>query len=496
MTRSVLLCAILELVLMGASLPFVVSRRAVGKRQDGRAAVQDVVHVGVQRMMEDSDEWGDEDVDDGDDGDHGGSKMSASKTRGEAENSSKLPGGDCSSITDTNTGSCSFDDDVLQGPVPWSVVDRGLVTTEVSPASILKEHGAWHSEEKAKNFNGETLGYVTPWHGAGYDFARTFRSKLTYVSPVWYQLRGAGGSRSERTSFSLTGGHDFDEAWVSDVRNGVGVGGGWTATSDMDVTKIFPRVVLELQAGIQLSQADLRELAELLVVEAEQRGYDGYVLDIPLSDGIEEFVGGIKTAAVQKGINLLLIQSVRPGVSLSAHLRRRLVPLIHRFSLMTYDYRPPHTPTDSSRGERTAGEGVPNSPLSWVRECVEMFAPGGPGSELRSMTLIGLPFYGYDNGRATTSSDIVSLFAAEQPRDSGVTGREVSPISLEWDPVWREHVMSYRERGGNGNAMHDHVATFPTLAFIQERVLLAQQLGVGVALWELGQGMPYFFDLF
>lgn len=79
--------------------------------------------------------------------------------------------------------------------------------------------------------------YVTPWHGAGYDFARTFRSKFTYVSPVWYQLRGTGDSRPERSSFSLTGGHDFDEAWVSDVRNGAG--GGRKGIGDTDVTKVL-----------------------------------------------------------------------------------------------------------------------------------------------------------------------------------------------------------------------------------------------------------------
>ncbi|CAN0417949.1 unnamed protein product, partial [Scytosiphon promiscuus] len=63
--------------------------------------------------------------------------------------------------------------------------------------------------------------YVTPWHGKGYDFARTFRSKLTYVSPVWYQLRSGGDSgMSGSPSFHLAGGHDFDEAWVADVRHG------------------------------------------------------------------------------------------------------------------------------------------------------------------------------------------------------------------------------------------------------------------------------------
>lgn len=78
--------------------------------------------------------------------------------------------------------------------------------------------------------------YVTPWHGRGYDFARTFRSKFTYICPVWYQLRGEEvkegdemsaspgeeGAGFVRKKFTLLGGHDFDRDWVSDVRDGVG----------------------------------------------------------------------------------------------------------------------------------------------------------------------------------------------------------------------------------------------------------------------------------
>lgn len=74
---------------------------------------------------------------------------------------------------------------------------------------------------------------------------------------------------------------------------------------------------------------------------------------------------------------------------------------------------------------------------------------------------------GYDNGRAITSSDVVSLLTADQQRSSGRADTQTSPISLEWDPVWREHVVSYRER--RGNAVHEHLATFPTLAFIKVR---------------------------
>lgn len=79
---------------------------------------------------------------------------------------------------------------------------------------------------------------------------------------------------------------------------------------------------------------------------------------------------------------------------------------------------------------------------------------------------------GYDNGRAITSNDMVSLLTAEQQEQRrGGSVREVSPIFVDWDPLWREHIMSYRRQHDGGRSSTEHVATFPTLAFVQVLVV-------------------------
>ena len=53
----------------------------------------------------------------------------------------------------------------------------------------------------------------------GYEHAITFRSKLTHVSPVWYQLRrDKSPSHSGTNGFFLLGGHEVNRTWVNELR--------------------------------------------------------------------------------------------------------------------------------------------------------------------------------------------------------------------------------------------------------------------------------------
>ena len=146
-----------------------------------------------------------------------------------------------------------------------------------------------------------------------------------------------------------------------------------------------------------------------------------------------------------------------------------LVDSVDYFSLMTYDYSSPAKPG-------------PNAHYGWMKQCVENL---DKDSFHRDKLLLGLNFYGYsyttEGGGPILGRDFVKLlqeFSGEKK------------LKLKWDDISKEHFIELK------SGSKRQTVFYPSLNSIQARLLLAKEMRLGgVAIWEIGQGLDYFYDL-
>ncbi|KAL1498160.1 hypothetical protein ABEB36_009003 [Hypothenemus hampei] len=347
----------------------------------------------------------------------------------------------------------------IKGPQKYSVLDQRLVSEDILAEDILTNHQAFFTETDDYNFNGLVLGYVTPWNNHGYDVAKIFGNKFTHISPVWLQIKRNGVQKYE-----VTGTHDVDQQWIVDVKN----------AGRQRKTKVVPRILFDGWTSndfkaVLLKPEEVQAMNVVLMKICKKYNFDGYVFEV-----WSQIAGAVKTDPL---LNLILSMSdafslenldfilVIPPKRGDSHLFTEkhfdtLYDHVTAFSLMTYDYSNPRMPG-------------PNAPINWIEDSIISLTSN---ITRRPKILMGLNFYGNDY-TADGGGPIVGHEYIERLK-------KVPDLPLKFSKEFGEHFFEYKD-----NTKMNHLVFYPTLYSIFQRLDLAFNLNVGIAIWEIGQGI-------
>jgi len=269
-------------------------------------------------------------------------------------------------------------------------------------------------------------------------------------------------------NYEIAGTHDVDFGWMKVVKDGG--------------PKLIPRVLLDHFTDQDYSKlltykGEIEAITKLIIDTCREYNFDGIVLEVwsQLSQRVDDdhLINLVKAIAIllkAEKLELILVippsQRGGPDMFHEAHFEA-LWEHVTAFSLMTYDY---------STMQRPGA----NAPLYWMKQVVEHFCHKNVRlAEKRAKILLGLNWYGYsyspEGGQAIIGDAYLSLL-------KNLKGR------LKFDEKDEENYFEVKSQGR-------HYVFYPTLYSIQQRIDLARQLGTGISIWEIGQGLDYFYDL-
>lgn len=263
------------------------------------------------------------------------------------------------------------------------------------------------------------------------------------------------------------GSQDVDQDWMKRIRSTL-----------KEFGKIVPRFSFQAWTrddyqALHFSQDSLKEvqkLVDLITAECRKQQFDGVVVEHSLPFLLGTFAQTLKsTWKDASSLELIVVwlplrENDQVSLLANAAKMKELAEWVDGFSLMTYDYSNPSIPG-------------PNAPMEWVQEALTHVY----SEEISSKIFLGLNFYGYDYSQfkmeAITGPKYLELVKQYEPQ-------------LIWDQVAKEAHFTYVDPNGK-----EHQVWYPTLKSIQERIKYAQSQNVGISIWEIGQGLRFFFDL-
>ncbi|ELP88190.1 chitinase, putative [Entamoeba invadens IP1] len=134
---------------------------------------------------------------------------------------------------------------------------------------------------------------------------------------------------------------------------------------------------------------------------------------------------------------------------------------VKMYVVMTYDYFNPNQNKNTF-----------NAPIDFIDKAMKSLGAKGP------QFAIGINFYGYAfcNGRGKVVVDRKSYF----------DWLKMSYGQIKWHDEEEEHTF----------ISQDCVVNYPTLLYLKKRIDYAELYNYSISIWELGQGLDYFLDVF
>ena len=379
---------------------------------------------------------------------------------------------------------CNIDPNVARLASGSQLTPELILNGLALPRTCLADYGASTRPSYAKAR--KTLVYVTPWNPAGYNYTLQHAGRIDMVSPVWYQLHIG-------SSVELKGAHEADSqhSWLDGVMgNGVEVLPRVEVIFDSDKAR-------EAMLFFPTGEADT--LVELVAKEVEKREYKGVVLEMPSIEMFATVVSKLGRALHRNHRKLVVVAAPTHDQRMPAAVTRDVIRQfgndVDHISLMTYDH------------SQSVGREVGNAPYGWMREVLQGLTSSSEDDfddddeedddvedgednegrssgkvDIASKLLLGLNFYGF----TLTKDSVLNTITAKEYTSLVQFGLVSMPHEVQWTE--RMDVKEHRLVSQLWSVW------YPTCLGILWRKSLADEFGTGVAVWEAGQGLDYFWD--
>ena len=343
--------------------------------------------------------------------------------------------------------------------VSESIYDKELNTKKVIVKDILANYN--EISENAENHyiskGKEVLGFITPWNKDGYTIAEEFGDKFSIIVPTWLF------AEMEGKKFVIKGTDAVNETWMKNMKE------------KHPDTIIAPRLIFQIHPQIFYNENKyiFNVFRQTLADVIKQYNFEAIFLEVPnyvmvsqTCQYVPALVKEIRYAFGKKNKGKVYCEIptiLRGYADQEAKNLKRIADQSDLVYMSVYEL--PQTAAVSPMPGLDAT-------IEWLKS-----------SRINPKKFIaGFPFFGFDYGNGSGRE-----YVTGQDFINTLSKYKVTPVFLK---EYQETAYFYSKDRAS------HTLYYPSISDLYARFEKTVSTGIaGFGIWELAQGLPYFYDL-